>query len=65
MAEPALQIPAESGATPASLARRTAPSAPLWKTILSPLASLRLTVVLLALAIVLVFCGTLAQRDVR
>lgn len=34
---------------------------PLWRTLLEPLASLKLTVVLLALSIVLVFAGTLAQ----
>ena len=39
---------------------RRAPK-PLWLTLLEPLASLKLTVVLLALSIVLVFIGTLAQ----
>ena len=34
-----------------------------WKRILSPLASLRLTVTLLILSMLLVFAGTLAQRD--
>jgi hypothetical protein len=49
---------------PASL-RKPGPRGPLlvaWK-ILSVLASLRLTVVLLAMAMVIVFCGTLAQVD--
>jgi hypothetical protein len=36
---------------------------PLWKRLLRPLASLRLTVALFALAIFLVFVGTLAQVD--
>src|SRR5207248_554595 len=36
---------------------------PLWKWLLAPLASLRLTVALFALSLVLVFLGTLAQID--
>jgi hypothetical protein len=42
--------------------RRTDPLALIMK-LLKPLASLRLTVVLFALSIFLVFCGTLAQMD--
>ncbi|MBI1747875.1 MAG: cytochrome c biogenesis protein ResB [Acidobacteria bacterium] len=45
------------------MTKATAPSG-LWiaKKMLKPLASLKLTVVLLAMAILLVFCGSLAQR---
>jgi hypothetical protein len=46
---------------------RSAAAMPTWekslRQLLTPLASLRLTVVLLALSIILVFCGTLAQVD--
>lgn len=43
--------------------RRVVVEEPLWKVILRPLASLRLTVVLFALAGFLVFAGTLAQVE--
>ena len=36
---------------------------PLWRQVLRPLASLRLTVVLFVLSLLLVFYGTLAQKD--
>jgi hypothetical protein len=55
---PAPPAPAAQAPAPRTRAR---PS--LFKQILAPLASLRVTVVLFALAIVLVFCGTLAQID--
>ena len=52
--------PAVPSAAPPRTARRGA--GPLKQALLA-LASLRLTVVLFALSLVLVFCGTLAQRD--
>jgi ABC-type transport system involved in cytochrome c biogenesis permease subunit len=44
-----------------TLRKNRRPVKPLWLTLLEPLASLKLTVVLLALSVVLVFIGTLAQ----
>ena len=38
-------------------------SRPLWKRLLSPLSSLRLTVILLGFSVLVVFFGTLAQTD--
>ena len=54
--------PADAPATPAPVPRSRPRGSPL-KLILTALASLRLTVVLFVLALVLVFCGTLAQRE--
>jgi ABC-type transport system involved in cytochrome c biogenesis permease subunit len=65
MAETAVQIPATkstaAAATRSIEAERTSVAA-LIKDVLTPLASLRLTVALFALSLVLVLCGTLAQR---
>src|SRR6516165_9739501 len=49
---------------PAEPARRgPQPAKPLWKKIVQPLASLRLTVILMLMSMVLVYAGTLAQVD--
>jgi ABC-type transport system involved in cytochrome c biogenesis permease subunit len=59
---PAVLDPVRDGSGPSAardLARRT----PLWKTILSPLASLRLTVALLAMSMLIIFTGTAAQKE--
>src|SRR5690242_6059318 len=55
--------PAPPAPAPEAPAPRTRARPSLFKQILAPLASLRVTVVLFALAILLVFCGTLAQID--
>ncbi len=51
------------GGSPPEGARRRPERFPMLKRLLTPLASLRLTVVLFVLSMVLVFCGTLAQMD--
>jgi hypothetical protein len=56
---PAVAVPA----TPAKPARRQTRLDWVKKNILGPLASLRVTVVLFVFALVLVFCGSLAQVD--
>jgi hypothetical protein len=58
--------PAPAGAPSAAAPRPAVRPRGVWdviKLVLAPVASLRLTVVLFALSIVLVFCGTLAQID--
>ncbi|MBL8828529.1 MAG: cytochrome c biogenesis protein ResB, partial [Planctomycetaceae bacterium] len=58
-------IPADRGAVFETSSRGTRVADPTWfktlETVLAPIASLRLTVVLLALSVVLVFLGTVAQ----
>ena len=64
MADSAVQIPSDPSIAEMNLPAKTQPSlSRLGKDLLKPLASLRLTVVLFALATVLIFCGTLAQID--
>src|SRR6266446_7342337 len=63
---PAAAVPVPSARLPVAVARRPRPQGALhWlrQYLLQPLASLRLTVILFAFALVLVFCGTLAQVD--
>jgi hypothetical protein len=48
---------------PAPAEQRTRAPKPVWKQVLEPIASLRLTVVLFALALFLVVAGTLAQAE--
>jgi ABC-type transport system involved in cytochrome c biogenesis permease subunit len=57
----AITTPPSSG--PACEERMTRRGASPLKKVLLPLASLRLTVVLFVLSLILVWCGTLAQRD--
>ena len=61
--------PSTSRATPAAESNGTPSERPttktgLWKDVLAPLASLRLTVVLFVFAVILVFLGTIAQMDI-
>jgi hypothetical protein len=49
--------------SPAPTAQRVKAPKPLWKQILEPVASLRLTVILFSLSLFLVFAGTLAQAE--
>ena len=55
--------PASGPETPAPQQRREKPPKSLLKQILEPIASLRLTVLLFALSLFLVFAGTLAQAE--
>jgi hypothetical protein len=63
IAEPGA-LPAKTAAPGANGAPSTSPGPePLWKWMLTPLASLRLTVWLFALSMVIVFYGTWAQKE--
>ena len=53
-------VPPAPGSSPVA---GTGESLPLWRKLLSPLSSLRLTVVLLAFSVLVVFFGTLAQTE--
>jgi hypothetical protein len=57
-------VPTPSLAVPPSLAARRVDRLKPIKRLLKPFASLRLTVVLFVMSMVLVFCGTLAQMDI-
>ena len=66
MSAPATSPPSSGSKGPrrAAVAPATEPkSVPAWKRLMSPLSSLRLTVILLALGIVVTFFGTLAQTE--
>jgi hypothetical protein len=60
---PAVRAPVSAPEAPAPQPRREKPPKALWKRVLEPVASLRLTVVLFALSLFLVFAGTLAQAE--
>jgi ResB-like family len=60
---PAARPVIPSADSPAPAVQRTKAPKPLWKRALEPIASLRLTVILFALSLFLVFAGTLAQAE--